>query len=149
NPAQVSIRRQGPAFTRSRPPSLPVCWARESPKKREFSARGTRLAQIRLHHVYCSLMRTRLAGRTDVGLQRDHNEDSLRMTPEYGVVAVADGMGVHRSGDVASQLAVSTLSDFFQITVGRDATWPFPADPNLSEEENYMVTGLRLANRRI
>ncbi len=94
-------------------------------------------------------MRTRFAGQTDVGLQRDHNEDSLLLMPDYRVVAVADGMGGHRSGDVASQLAVSTLEDFFQVTVDRDATWPFPADPNLSEEENYVVTSFRLANRRI
>jgi serine/threonine protein phosphatase PrpC len=94
-------------------------------------------------------MRSRFAGLTDTGLLREHNEDSLLLLPEYRVCAVADGMGGHRSGDVASQLAVSTLSDFFSITVGRDATWPFPVDPNLSEEENYIVTGLRLANRRI
>lgn len=94
-------------------------------------------------------MRTRFAGKTDVGLLRDHNEDSLLLLPDYRVVAVADGMGGHRSGDVASQLCVSTLSDFFSVTVGRDATWPFPADPNLTDEENYVLTGLRLANRRI
>ncbi|AUX41786.1 protein phosphatase [Sorangium cellulosum] len=95
------------------------------------------------------MLRTRFAGMTDTGLLRDHNEDNLLVSEEYRVVAVADGMGGHRSGDVASQLAVSTLSDFLSVTVGRDATWPFPADPNLTEEENYVVTGLRLANRRI
>ncbi len=94
-------------------------------------------------------MQTRLAGMTDTGLLREHNEDSLLLLPEYGIVAVADGMGGHRSGDVASQLAISTLQDFFSIVVGRDGTWPFPADPELSEEENYVITGLRLANRRI
>jgi protein phosphatase len=94
-------------------------------------------------------MRTRFAGRTDVGLLREHNEDNFLVMPEYRVIAVADGMGGHRSGDVASQLAVSTLSDFFSITVGRDGTWPFPVDPSLTDEENYVVTGLRLANRRI
>ncbi len=94
-------------------------------------------------------MRTRFAGRTDTGLLREHNEDSLLLLPEYRISAVADGMGGHRSGDVASQLAVTTLRDFFSIVVGRDGTWPFPADPNLSEEENYVVTSLRLANRRI
>jgi serine/threonine protein phosphatase PrpC len=94
-------------------------------------------------------MQTRFAGMTDTGLLREHNEDSLLLLPEYGIVAVADGMGGHRSGDVASQLAVSTLSDFFQVVVGRDGTWPFPADPDKSDEENYVITGLRLANRRI
>jgi serine/threonine protein phosphatase PrpC len=94
-------------------------------------------------------MQTRFAGMTDVGLLREHNEDSLVLMPDYGVVAVADGMGGHRSGDVASQLAVSTLTDFFTVVVGRDGTWPFPADPTLSDEENYIVTSLRLANRRI
>jgi serine/threonine protein phosphatase PrpC len=94
-------------------------------------------------------MQTRFAGMTDTGLLREHNEDSFLLLPEYGIVAVADGMGGHRSGDVASQLAISTLSDFFEVVVGHDGTWPFPADPDLSDEENYVVTGLRLANRRI
>jgi serine/threonine protein phosphatase PrpC len=94
-------------------------------------------------------MQPRFAGLTDTGLLREHNEDSLLVMPEYRIVAVADGMGGHRSGDVASQLAVSTLHDFFTVIVGRDGTWPFPADPNLTEEENHVVTGLRLANRRI
>jgi protein phosphatase len=94
-------------------------------------------------------MQTRFAGMTDTGLLREHNEDSLLLMPEYGIVAVADGMGGHRSGDVASQLAISTLSDFFEVVVGHDGTWPFPADPELSDEENYVITGLRFANRRI
>jgi protein phosphatase len=94
-------------------------------------------------------MQTRFAGMTDTGLLREHNEDSLLLLADYGTVAVADGMGGHRSGDVASQLAISTIHDFFSVVVGRDGTWPFPADPNLSEEENFVVTGLRLANRRI
>lgn len=94
-------------------------------------------------------MKTRFAGKTDVGLQREHNEDSLLVMDDMRVAAVADGMGGHRSGDVASQLAVSTLRDFFEITVRKDATWPFPANPDLSDEENFLVTGLRLANRRI
>jgi serine/threonine protein phosphatase PrpC len=94
-------------------------------------------------------MKTRFAGKTDVGLQREHNEDSLLVMDDMRVAAVADGMGGHRSGDVASQLAVSTLRDFFEITVRKDATWPFPANPDLSDEENYLVTGLRLSNRRI
>jgi protein phosphatase len=50
---------------------------------------------------------------------------------------------------VASQLAISTLHDFFVVTVRADATWPFPYDEQLTDEENYLFTGIRLANRRI
>ncbi len=71
------------------------------------------------------------------------------MLPEIGVMAVADGLGGHRSGHLASSLAVSTLTDFFVITVASDGTWPFPYDEGRSDEENYLFTGLRLANRRI
>jgi len=90
-----------------------------------------------------------IAGKTDVGRQRDLNEDAILILPDFAMAAVADGLGGHKSGHLASQLAVSTLADFFMVTVHRDATWPFPYDEHLSDEENYLSTGVRLANRRI
>jgi len=48
-------------------------------------------------------------GITDVGKVRKHNEDSLLDRPETGLWIVADGMGGHEGGDVASQMIVSTL----------------------------------------
>jgi serine/threonine protein phosphatase PrpC len=89
------------------------------------------------------------AGKTDIGRHRDLNEDAYLVLPNYRLMVVADGLGGHRSGHVASQLAVSTLHDFFVVTVRPDATWPFPYDESLSDEENYLCTGMRLANRRI
>lgn len=94
-------------------------------------------------------MRARFAGMTDVGLVRERNEDSLLVFPEYRFAAVADGMGGHLSGDVASALAISTLQEFYANTVGPDRTWPYPYDQALTEEENCMVTGVRLANRQV
>ncbi|MFO0553865.1 MAG: protein phosphatase 2C domain-containing protein [Polyangiaceae bacterium] len=90
-----------------------------------------------------------LGGATDIGKTRERNEDSYLVLPDFRLMVVADGIGGHRSGMLASQLAVSTLHDFFVITVRPDATWPFPYDERLSDEENYLSTGVRLANRRI
>lgn len=94
-------------------------------------------------------MRARFAGCTDVGREREVNEDALLVLEEYAMAAVADGLGGHQGGQIASSLAVSTLDDFFAVTVRRDATWPFPYDEALTAEENYLCTGIRLGNRRI
>ena len=87
--------------------------------------------------------------RRDVGLQREHNEDSFVVLKEYDLFVVADGMGGHRAGDVASKLATETISEFFKSTANDDVTWPFHFDTNLSEEENRLLTGIRVANRQI
>ncbi|HEY8077549.1 MAG TPA: Stp1/IreP family PP2C-type Ser/Thr phosphatase [Labilithrix sp.] len=94
-------------------------------------------------------MRAIAAGISDVGLQREHNEDSFVVLKEYDLFVVADGMGGHRAGDVASKLATETISEFFKSTANDDVTWPFHFDTNLSEEENRLLTGIRVANRQI
>ena len=89
------------------------------------------------------------AGLTDVGLQREHNEDSYTVLPEHDLFIVADGMGGHRAGDVASRLATETIADFFRSTANEDVTWPYHFDTTLTEEENRLLTGIRIANRQI
>lgn len=50
-------------------------------------------------------------GLTDEGLVREHNEDYISWYPETGLVILADGMGGHNAGEVASELAVTSISD--------------------------------------
>ena len=94
-------------------------------------------------------MRAIGAGISDVGLQRDHNEDSFAILEDHELYIVADGMGGHRAGDVASRLATDAIVDFFRATATEDVTWPFHFDAQLSEEENRLLTGIRIANRQI
>ena len=89
------------------------------------------------------------SGLTDVGLQREHNEDSFLVLREHDLFIVADGMGGHRAGDVASRIATETMADFFRSTANEDVTWPYHFDTTLSEEENRLLTGIRIANRQI
>lgn len=95
-------------------------------------------------------MRITVAGTTDVGRKRAHNEDAFLLLPEEQLYCVADGMGGHASGEVASRIAVEELAEFFRLT-GRDeeATWPFAGEPGRRLDENRLLTGIRLANVRI
>lgn len=94
-------------------------------------------------------MRAIASGLTDVGLQREHNEDSFLVLSEHSLFIVADGMGGHRAGDVASRLAVESIGEFFRSFVDEDATWPFHMDTSMSEAENRLVASIRVANRQI
>jgi serine/threonine protein phosphatase PrpC len=95
------------------------------------------------------LMKIRYAAKTDVGMKRTHNEDYFSLIEDEQLFIVADGMGGHASGEVASKLAAETVGEFYQRTKDEDATWPYKWDRGLSYTENRLVCGIKLANVRI
>jgi serine/threonine protein phosphatase PrpC len=50
-----------------------------------------------------------MAGYTDAGRMRDHNEDCFLVDPDRGIAILADGMGGHLAGEVASAMAVEVI----------------------------------------
>jgi protein phosphatase len=88
--------------------------------------------------------------RSDVGRKRKGNEDSLFLNPDQRLYVVADGMGGHAAGEVASRVAVDAINEFVTITGGNEEiTWPFGLDDSISYEGNRLKTAIRQANRKV
>jgi len=92
------------------------------------------------------------AGITDVGLKREGNEDAYLIDDQLWLYIVADGMGGHLAGEVASKVAVELISNTFrkwsQAKAPYEEIFGQP-DSSLSLEGNYLLSGIRLANRVI
>jgi serine/threonine protein phosphatase PrpC len=89
-------------------------------------------------------------GASDIGKKRQRNEDSFVVNKDINLYMVADGMGGHNAGDVASATAVKTVDSFMTHSYQeREVTWPFGIDPKMSFDANRLRTALKLANHKI
>jgi protein phosphatase len=89
-------------------------------------------------------------GATHAGRVRPHNEDGLLVEQEIGLYAVADGMGGHKAGEVASSLALDSVRAFLvRAAQDDDHTWPFGLERTLDRNGNRLRTAIKLANRRV
>ena len=95
------------------------------------------------------MMGIRAVGVTDVGCVRKHNEDSLLADSALGLFVVADGLGGHAAGEVASQIVVETVGRVVGETLEKDRTWPMEYDPSLSYDGNRLKVALLLSDQAI
>ncbi len=68
------------------------------------------------------MLRARACGLSDVGVLRSHNEDCFEIDPEHQVFVVADGMGGHSHGEIASRIAVQAIRDHLVGQADRSGT---------------------------
>lgn len=94
-------------------------------------------------------MQIKSFGITDVGRQRQHNEDAYLVDDGMNLYLVADGMGGHAAGEVASQIAAEAVSEFISHTIEDDGTWPHAYDEKVSRNANRLTSALRIANTRV
>jgi PPM family protein phosphatase len=88
------------------------------------------------------------AGLTDVGRKREGNEDSFFVNDELRCYVVADGMGGHLAGEVASRMVVETLHRYIQDYKSGNVTVEM-LDETLSLDGNMVLEGIRIANREV
>ena len=85
---------------------------------------------------------------TDKGKKRKANEDALILEDALGLYVVADGMGGHRAGDIASRLVVETIGEYIKNSIDNDdcdQTADF--DETLSREANHLLSSIRMSNQ--
>jgi protein phosphatase len=82
---------------------------------------------------------------SDVGIKRESNEDRIVIDDAQGLYVVADGMGGHHAGEVASELVVKSICDF----LGDSGSWNGAARPpgRLSPRAERLLAGIDWSNQ--
>ena len=89
-------------------------------------------------------------GLSDIGCIRTANQDRILTDHSLCLFVVADGMGGHKHGEVAAELAISTVRYYVESSQDRlDVTWPFGYNFALSADANRLATAIQLANRQV
>lgn len=89
------------------------------------------------------------SGSTHDGQKRDHNEDAFLVDLDHGVFVVADGMGGHKHGEVASAMVIQSFQATLAAFDDPDITAPWSFDERLTEDANLVHGCIQWANLEI
>ncbi|PKN39739.1 MAG: hypothetical protein CVU63_14485, partial [Deltaproteobacteria bacterium HGW-Deltaproteobacteria-20] len=105
-------------FSKKRAPSTDASAAQPDPPDTDELIPPSLVSNHELEHEEVEPSRQRALvtgiGMTDVGLRRKLNEDAYVCLPEHDLYALADGMGAHAAGEVASKLTLEAIADAFE-----------------------------------
>src|SRR5258708_5134663 len=96
--------------------------------------------------------RLNIAGKTDKGKKRHKNEDCFVVEPDLGFMVVADGMGGHASGEVASKLATTLCVEQLKRALQTGHVPIFyhvPPDPNLDPRSRILGDCVKFSNQAV
>lgn len=91
----------------------------------------------------------KMVGESDTGRIREHNEDTIALDDELGLVVLADGMGGYNAGEVASSIAVKTIVNLVRETLGREKLSAIDSHTGLSRRSIVLRDAINRANKII
>ena len=92
-------------------------------------------------------MKTLTSVKTDIGLKRKLNEDCFLIRPDLGLYIVADGMGGHRAGEVASRIVVDTMMEYWEkVRANVAPSFLQPVREDISLIANHLINSIAFSN---
>jgi protein phosphatase len=90
-----------------------------------------------------------MMGKSDAGMVRDHNEDCFLVVPESGLAILADGMGGHLAGEVASAMAIDQVTQYLLKAFSASSAEKSKATGDASFESVKLAEAIKTANSAI
>jgi protein phosphatase len=90
-----------------------------------------------------------MMGKSDTGMVRDHNEDCFLVVPDSGLAILADGMGGHLAGEVASAMAIDQVTHYLLKAFSVSPANTSGATSNTSYESQKLTEAIQTANAAI